>query len=61
MPYASLHRIIRPQAYAEHRRHSPMRFDQMPESIRRMVATAAPIQVEDILALSDEVEGNAIR
>ncbi len=45
-----------PQAYAEHRRHSPMRFDQMPESIRRMVATAAPIQVEDILALSDEVE-----
>ena len=45
-----------PQAYAEHRRRSPLRFDQMPESLRRMVATTAPIQVEDILALSDDVE-----
>ena len=45
-----------PQAYAEHRRRSPLRLDQMPESLRRMVATTAPIQVEDILALSDDVE-----
>ena len=45
-----------PQAYAEHRRRSPLRFDQMPESLRRMVATTAPIQVEDILALSDDIE-----
>ena len=45
-----------PLAYAEHRRRSPLRFDQMPESLRRMVATKAPIQVEDILALSDDVE-----
>ena len=45
-----------PAAYAEHRRRSPLRFDQMPESIRRMVAARAPIQVEDILALSNNVE-----
>ena len=45
-----------PAPYAEHRRRSPLRFDQMPESLRRMVATRAPIQVEDILALSDDAE-----
>jgi adenylate cyclase len=45
-----------PAAYAEHRRRSPLRFNQMPESLRRMVAAKAPIQVEDIVALSDDVE-----
>jgi GAF domain-containing protein len=45
-----------PPAYAERRRRSPLRFDQMPDSLRRMVGTNAPIQVEDILALSDDIE-----
>ena len=45
-----------PPAYAERRRRSPLRFDQMPDSLRRMVGTKAPIQVEDILALSDDIE-----
>ena len=45
-----------PPAYAEHRRRLPLRFDQMPDSLRRMVGTKAPIQVEDILAFSDDVE-----
>ena len=42
-----------PTAYAEHRRRLPLRFDQMPESLRRMVATKAPIQVDDIRTLLD--------
>ena len=45
-----------PAAYAEHRRRLPLRLNQMPESLRRMVAARAPIQVEDILALADDVE-----
>jgi PAS domain S-box-containing protein len=45
-----------PAAYAEHRRRSPLRFNQMPESLRRMTVTRAPMQVEDILALSEDVE-----
>jgi GAF domain-containing protein len=45
-----------PAAYAEHRRHTPLRFNHMPESLRRMVGTRGPIQVEDILALSDDAE-----
>ena len=45
-----------PPAFAERRRRSPLRFDQMPDSLRRMVGTKAPIQVEDILALSDDIE-----
>jgi hypothetical protein len=31
-----------PPAYAEHRRRSPLRLDEMPESLRRMVATKVP-------------------
>ena len=31
-----------PTAYAEHRRRLPLRFDQMPESLRRMVGTRLP-------------------
>ena len=45
-----------PPAYAEHRRRSPIRLDQMPESMRRMIATGAPVQVGDILTLPDIVE-----
>ena len=45
-----------PAAYAEHRRRSPLRFDQMPDSLLQMVATKAPVQVEDILALSDHAD-----
>ena len=32
-----------PTAYAEQRRRLPLRFNQMPESLRRMIATMAPI------------------
>ena len=42
-----------PTAYAEHRRRWPLRFNQMPESLRRMVGTKAPIQVDDIRTLLD--------
>ena len=42
-----------PTAYAEHRRRLPLRFNQMPESLRRMVGTKAPIQVDDIRTLLD--------
>ena len=45
-----------PVAYAEHRRRSPLRLNRMPESLHRMVAAREPIQVEDILALADDVE-----
>jgi GAF domain-containing protein len=37
-----------PTAYAEHRRRVPLRTDQMPESLRRMVGTRAPIHVHDV-------------
>ena len=49
-----------PMAYAEHRRRSPMGFNQMPENLRRMVATRAPIQVEDILTLANVEKRNPI-
>ena len=45
-----------PSAYAEHRRRSPLRFNEMPESGRRMIATKGPIQVNDISALPEYVE-----
>jgi two-component system, NtrC family, sensor kinase len=45
-----------PTAYAEQRRRLPLRINQMPESLRRMVATMAPIQVDDIRTLLDDVE-----
>jgi GAF domain-containing protein len=45
-----------PAAYAERRTRLPLRLNQMPESLRRMVAAREPIQVEDILALADDVE-----
>jgi class 3 adenylate cyclase/regulator of replication initiation timing/DNA-binding FrmR family transcriptional regulator len=50
-----------PPAYAEHRRRSPMRFDQMPESLRQMIATRLPVQVGDYSAISEhEKKHNAI-
>ena len=42
-----------PPAYAEHRRRSPMRLDQMPESLRQMIATKLPVQVGDFSAISE--------
>ena len=45
-----------PAAYAEHRRHSPLRFDQMPDSLLQMLATKTPVQVEDILELLGDAE-----
>ena len=36
-----------PVAFAEHRRRSPLRLNQMPESLHRMLAAREPIQVED--------------
>jgi adenylate cyclase len=49
-----------PMAYTEHRRRSPMGFNQMPENLRRMVATQTPIQVEDVLTLADVEKRNPI-
>jgi len=54
MRCASWHLL--PSAYAEHRRRSPLRFNEMPESGRRMIATKGPIQVNDISALPEYVE-----
>ena len=49
-----------PMAYAEHRKRSPMGFNQMPENLRRMVARQTPIQVEDVLTLADVDKRNPI-
>jgi class 3 adenylate cyclase len=40
-----------PSGYAEHRRRSPMRFDDMPRPMQQMVQTQLPVQVDDVLAL----------
>jgi GAF domain-containing protein len=40
-----------PPGYAEHRRRSPMRFDEMPRPMQQMVQTQLPVQVDDVLAL----------
>jgi GAF domain-containing protein len=39
-----------PPGYAEHRRRSPMRFDEMPRALRQMVQTQLPVQVGDYVA-----------
>jgi class 3 adenylate cyclase len=50
-----------PPAYAEHRRRSPMRLDEMPESLRQMIVTELPVQVGDISTISEhEKKRNAI-
>jgi GAF domain-containing protein len=48
-----------PSAFAEYRRRVPMQFDQMPESMRQMIKTMGPIQV-DPLAVLDHEPKNAI-
>ena len=49
-----------PMTYAEHRKRSPMGFNQMPENLRRMVATQMPVQIEDVLTLADLDKRNPI-
>jgi class 3 adenylate cyclase len=49
-----------PMAYAEHRRRSPMGFNQMSEYLRRMVVTQTPVQVEDVLSSADVEKRNPI-
>jgi class 3 adenylate cyclase/tetratricopeptide (TPR) repeat protein len=46
-----------PPGYAEHRRRSPIWFDEMPGPMRQMVETRLPVQVDNVLALD---ENNAI-
>jgi GAF domain-containing protein len=43
-----------PTAYAEHRKRFPLRFNEMPESLGRMIATRGPIQTDDLLATTDD-------
>ena len=40
-----------PPEYAEHRRGSPMRFDEMPGPMQKMVRTQLPVQIDDVLTL----------
>jgi GAF domain-containing protein len=47
-----------PPGYAEHRRRSPLSFDEMPRSIRQMVQTQLPVQVGDLV--SEEDQDNSI-
>jgi class 3 adenylate cyclase/putative methionine-R-sulfoxide reductase with GAF domain len=46
-----------PPGYAEHRRRSPMRFDEMPGAMQQMVRTHLPVQIDDVLTLD---QSNAI-
>ena len=46
-----------PPGYAEHRRRSPMRFDEMPGPMQKMVQTQLPVQIDDVLTLD---QSNAI-
>jgi class 3 adenylate cyclase len=46
-----------PPEYAEHRRGSPMRFDEMPGPMQKMVRTQLPVQIDDVLTLD---QSNAI-
>jgi GAF domain-containing protein len=48
-----------PSAFAEYRRRVPMQFDQMPESMRQMIETMGPIQIDPLAALDHEPK-NAI-
>jgi two-component system, NtrC family, sensor kinase len=43
-----------PTAYAQHRKRFPLRFNEMPESLGRMIATMGPIQTKDLLATTDD-------
>ena len=46
-----------PPGYAEHRRRLPMRFDEMPGPMQKMVQTQLPVQIDDVLTLD---QSNAI-
>ena len=46
-----------PPEYAEHRRRSPMGFDEMPRPMQQMVQTQLPVQIDDVLTLD---QSNAI-
>ena len=48
-----------PSAFVEYRRRVPMRFDQMPKSMRQMIETMGPIKI-DPLAVLDHEPKNAI-
>jgi GAF domain-containing protein len=48
-----------PPGFAEYRRRVPMQFDQMPESMRQMIETGVPIQI-DPLAVLDHEPNNTI-
>jgi two-component system, NtrC family, sensor kinase len=43
-----------PTAYAQHRKRFPLRFNEMPESLGRMIATRVPTQTDDLLATTDD-------
>jgi hypothetical protein len=43
-----------PTAYAQHRKRFPLRFNEMPESLGRMIATRGPTQTDDLLATTDD-------
>jgi GAF domain-containing protein len=49
-----------PPAYDEYRRHAPTRFDQMPGSLRQMIKTKLPVQV-DPMTLNYEANNTIAR
>jgi GAF domain-containing protein len=49
-----------PPAYAELRRRSPMRFDEMPRELRQMIQTQLPVQVGDYVDYVAEDQDNSI-
>jgi GAF domain-containing protein len=48
-----------PAGYAEHRRRSPLSFDEMPRAMRQMIQTQLPVQVGDIV--SDDQDNTITR
>jgi hypothetical protein len=43
-----------PAGYAEHRRRSPLSFDEMPRAMRQMIQTQLPVQVGDYVSEDQE-------
>jgi GAF domain-containing protein len=43
-----------PTAYAQHRKRFPLRFNEVPEGLSRMIATREPTETDDILATTDD-------
>ena len=50
-----------PPAYAECRRRLPMQFDQMPKSMRQMIETNLPVQIDPLAVLDDEPNNSIAR